>query len=145
MWPITKESIQQMSDNTYLYTRKIPNKNWVEEDIEEEREDNFIQLSLEEYDALDINDKHVYLKNLGDYLDFDPNLVKPSQYSRMTQKEKEEYETEMRWMASEEFQVYLKYFSLDDEEVKALSPEDKITYFKVMNEYNNDNAVESEE
>ena len=107
VWPITKESIQRVTDNTLLYTRRPPLKTWEIEkssDVEEdggEQEDEIVLLSLEEYDALSIKDKHIYISDLGYYYDFDPELVKPSEYESMSGEEREEYEFEMRQMASE--------------------------------------------
>lgn len=133
MWPITKESIERVTDNTYLYTRKPPNKSWVrnEEDYDEEEyfeeEEDFLRLSLEEYDDLTINEKHMYVDKLGYYFDFDPALVRPSEYESMTEEEREEYDSEMRWMASPEFENYLRFEDLDNDEIEALSSEnDKI-------------------
>ena len=120
VWPITKENIASVTDNTFLYTRKVPHKFWKEdedddEEMEEDEDDeDFEPLTLEEYDELSIQDKHIYLQNLGYYYGFDPELVKPSEYKRMTTEEKKEYEAEMRWLASPEF------FDSFEEEVEIL-------------------------
>ncbi len=119
VWPITKENIDRVTDNTLLYTRKEPNKTWKEDDEDEEDypdEEEFTRLSLEEYDDLPINDKHIYLDRLAHYFDFDPELKTPSEYRRMTEKEKAAYHEELRWMASPEFETYLKYDDPDNGE-----------------------------
>ena len=143
VWPITKESIKGVTDNTYLYTRKQPVKNWV---INEDDEDeDFIQLSFEEYDILQMNEKYMYLDGLGEYLDFDPSLAKRSEYNKMTKEEKEEYEIEMRWMASPDFEKYLYYQDLDDDEIEALPEVEYATFKEIMEEEEEDKEDEYHE
>ncbi len=118
VWPITNESIAQVTDNTVLYTREESSRSWKYDDEDEEdfldEEEDFTRLSLEEYDNLAIDEKHIYLDRLSWHLDFDPQLKRPSEYRRMTEQEKEYYHKELRWMASPEFETHLKNEGLDD-------------------------------
>ena len=96
LWPITKESIKErVTDNTLLYTRREPNKSWENDDKHKEGEEeeeyfdeeDFEVLSLEEYDNLPINEKHMYLDDLGYHFNFEPELVTPSKYRNKTEKD----------------------------------------------------------
>ena len=102
-------------------------------------------MSLEEYDVLQMNEKYMYLDGLGEYLDFDPSLAKRSEYNKMTKEEKEEYEIEMRWMASPDFEKYLYYQDLDDDEIEALPEVEYVIFKEIMEEEEEDKEDEYHE
>ena len=143
LWPITKESIKErVTDNTLLYTRREPNKSWENDDKHKEGEEeeeyfdeeDFEVLSLEEYDNLPINEKHMYLDDLGYHFNFEPELVTPSKYRNMTEEDKQFYLDDMRWMASSEFlEYYEQEADLDEAEANLLLEEKTKAYLQISN------------